>query len=251
MSYSSDVSRGFLQATLNAESAKLLFGATSDGINQYRANLYHHLIASLESTYPTLKALLAEDLWTELAKEYTQCDARSHWDLNLYGQDLSSFLSSVLDPASSDIFYDAARLDGAVQKALFIKTDPPLQAQDLVKISPDLLGSLILTPQDTSFLLRSKHPIVSIWKAVQQALPFTLTGQGETALVSQGAGGGLLIKTLSDCDAAFTEHLINGANLDKALTAAFAIDPDFDFEKAFASQFQGNLWRAYQTVGLE
>jgi hypothetical protein len=77
MSYSSDVSRGFLQATLNAESAKLLFGATSDGINQYRTNLYHHLIASLESTYPTLRALLAQELWAELAREYTQCDARS------------------------------------------------------------------------------------------------------------------------------------------------------------------------------
>jgi hypothetical protein len=76
-------------------------------------------------------------------------------------------------------------------------------------------------------------------------------GQGETALVSQGAGGGLLIKILSDCDAAFTEHLINGANLDEALTAAFAINPDFDFEKAFASQFQSNLWRAYQIEGSE
>jgi hypothetical protein len=69
--------------------------------------------------------------------------------------------------------------------------------------------------------------------------------------VSQGAGGGLLMKSLSDCDAVFTEHLINGANLDEALTAALTIDPDFDFEMAFASQFQNNLWRAYQIEGSE
>lgn len=201
---------------------------TRDALAAYRGNAAAIATRALAAAFPTVQQLLGEESFDALAAALWHRHPPRRGDLALWGGELPAFVAADAQLASEPYLADVARLDWAVH-AIEQAADAPSQPSGVERLASDDPATLALVLRDGAALIRSPHPIVSIWRAhrsdaadrfdaVRAAFA---AGRGETAWVWR-RGWRAQVDAVDAAQAVFTESLLAGRSIAVALDAAGA-----------------------------
>lgn len=216
------------------------------GLQAYQANAGALAERALAAAFPTIAQLLGVESFAALARVVWHRHAPQRGDVATWGGELVDFIAQ--DPQLTDEPYlaDVARLDWAWHQAASA-ADEGVAPVGLDRLGEGDPAALWLRLREGSVLLRSAHPVVTIWRAHQSEADDRFepvraafeAGRRETALVCR-IGLKPEVFSLDERDAAFVEALLKGRSLADALSAA---DGGFDFEAWLIAALQSG-WLA-------
>ncbi len=205
---------------------------TTRGLQAYRANAGALAERALAAAYPTVVQLVGDESFAALARALWFAHPPLRGDIGLWGESLAGFIATAPQLADEPYLPDVARVDWALHRAEQAADRTAVAGLHLLaEADPEALR---LHPADGTALLRSAHPVVSIWQAhrsqaedrfapVRQAFA---AGRGENALVWRD-GFVATLQSVDEDDARFMQALLDGRSLAQALEqagAAFAFD---------------------------
>ncbi|MEY2853730.1 MAG: hypothetical protein RL030_862 [Pseudomonadota bacterium] len=201
----------------------------------YRNNVYSSLIAVLAARFPVCLALVGPEFFQAMARVYVGHGRPSSPLLHEYGSGFPAFLEAFEPAASLTFLPDMARLEGLWIDCWGAAEAPTLSQGDLARMEPEeLLGSrLALHP--AARLLRSNHPVATLW-TLHQAPDPDLSGiqwQAECVLLTRPHAD-IGLRRINHGVATFAVALADHACIDDAAVAALTDDPDFDLGTALA-----------------
>lgn len=195
----------------------------------YRNNVAVGLTEALAAAYPVVRQLVGADFFTAMAKAFVAVHPPRARSLALYGEEFPSFVAAFPPARSVPYLGDVARLERAVLEALHAADAAPLAPDVLARLADDAARA-VFTAHPTARLVRSPHPIASLWRAHRERAgdgPLRVEGRSEIVLVSRPATR-VLVQTLAPAAGLFVANLLDGAAAATAAEAAFAVDADFD-----------------------
>jgi len=155
--------------------------------NVYRNNVAVGLIDALADTYPVVQALVGDDFFKSIARNFTRLFLPGSPVLLNYGEDFADFIATQSETAPTPYLSDVARLEWAWNRAYHAADKAPIGIADLADNPEGTVAHLSLQFHPSVQFLKSDWPIVSIWQAHQEKDPQNLLGQlpdrGEQALV--------------------------------------------------------------------
>jgi hypothetical protein len=194
----------------------------------YRNNIAVSLIAAIEARYPVVRRLVGEDFFRAMARAFAARNKPRSAVILSYGADFPDFIAE-FEPAR-DIVYlaDVARLENAWVEAYHSAEDEPLALAALAEVDSARLGDLRLAFHPAARLLRSDHPVASIWAGHQSEgdVKPPEHWRGEEALVTRPHAE-VLVRLLPAGGYSFARSLRGGATLGEAHAAA-ADSENFD-----------------------
>lgn len=219
---------------------------TRDALAAYRGSAAAIAARALTAAFPTVQQLLGEESFDALAAALWHHHPPRRGDLALWGGELPAFVAADAQLAAEPYLSDVARLDWAVH-ALEQAADAPSAPTGVERLANDEPATLALVLRDGAELIRSPHPIVTIWHAHRSdaADRFNAVraafaeGRGETAWVWR-RGWRAQVDAVDAAQAVFTESLLAGRSIAAALDAAGA---SFDAE-AWLRAALGGEWIA-------
>lgn len=195
----------------------------------YRNNVVVSLVEALMAAHPTVVELVGEEFFRAMARLYVQHSPPKSAMLMTYGHDFGDFIESFEPAASLPYLPDIARMEAAWLQAYHAKDHTPLDPVRLQDFAPEDLGNLRFALHPATRILRSDHPIYSIWAAHRQ-------GQTEQEIEAEPQD---ILITRPDYDVAvislpaggatFLMALAQEATLAQAAEAAAQAEETFDF----------------------
>ena len=195
----------------------------------YRGNLNATWRRVLGQAYPVLLALVGEEFFAGLAREYGRRYPSQDADLNRFGDGFGDFLTSFPPAAQLPYLPDMARLEWALHLAHYAPDAPGLAAQALASLAPEQLEACRFSLHPACALIRSDWQVVALWQAHQQEnalFPQQMAGASH-ALVCRPQWQAQVLAQDAAAHAAL-QLLMQGKSFGAALDAAFEIDADFD-----------------------
>lgn len=248
------VSQGAFAAALLDPGSPLPDGVTTarggaDGARfaVYRNNVFVGLTNALARRFPVTERLVGTAFFRGMARAYAQGHKPASPLMFAYGDDFPDFIATFAPAASLAYLPDMARLEAALTDAYHAADAPPLAPTDLAAIPPQRLAAARLAPHPAARLIRSGHPIGTIWAAHRgdEVMPIR-NWLPETVLVVRPELE-VRVHVLPAHDAGFAAALIGGATLAEA--AMTGDDPAFDFGEALAGLVSLGAFRAIDPDG--
>ena len=157
--------------------------------NVYRNNIMVSLTEAIVDTYPVLSQLVGEEFATAMARVYVGDHLPSSPVLLEYGKGYADFVEGFEPAQNLPFLADMARLEWAWMRSYHAKDETPLTIDVLSEIAPDELIKTRLVFCESVQLLRSDHPIATIWSAHQEGSAATelekIPDQEEYVLVNR------------------------------------------------------------------
>ncbi len=207
----------------------------------YRNNVAVSLIDALAANFPVTSALIGQTAFAELARAYIADHLPRTPLLMDYGDSFPDIISSFKPLANLDFLQDVARLELAWNVAYNAADLPLTGIEALSAIDPEALGQTVFSFHPAAGLVRSAHPVASIWFAHQgcdtQSALKALPRHGEDAIVTRPIAD-VEIRCLPDGAAVFVEGLMAGDTLGKAAETAADAHPAFDAATAIGGLFE-------------
>jgi len=224
-----ELQAGFRAALLGGDEHAAAAAVRGDGLDPtarlavYRHHVLTSLTAALESIYPVVVRLVDARFFRYAADQYIREHPPVNPCLSEYGAELGDFLAR-FDPSRHLAYLpDVARLEWAMNTALYAPDADPIEVEAL---QPDSV--VALHPSVT--LLQSPWPIDAIWRANQPDAsddPVDL-GAGAVCLQVWRAGDDVMFRPLSIAAFALRSAIASAGRLDAAAEASLAIDADAD-----------------------
>lgn len=217
----------------------------------YRNNVVVGLIDALADSFPVTQALVGEEFFRAMAREFVRAAPPRSPVLALYGAGFGDFMADFPPAASLPYLADLARLEYLRVLSFHAADATQLSAQQIGAVLADEaalpLASFRLHP--SLFLLRSTQAVVSLWAAHQsESAALQLggldTAQAEAALVCRRELE-VEVFRIESGTAEFITALMHGSAFGAAAEQALAIDTDFDLAATLAL-----LLRAGAIVGI-
>jgi hypothetical protein len=136
-------------------------------IEIYREQFWIRHISNLEEDYPTLGWVVGAPAFRDLAAQYLHAFPPSGWNLEHLGRDLPSFLR-IARPSSSQLEYDAARLDWAFMEAFGAPDAPPFDDRVLATGTDDAWPSARIRFHPSVRTLALSHPVQHLRDLLQR-----------------------------------------------------------------------------------
>lgn len=211
----------------------------------YRNNVAVGLIGAIASRFPIAEKIVGKDFFAAMAQEYIRLNPPRSPLLLVYGDDLADFTES-FEPAK-EIHYlpDIMRLEAARGRAYHAADAAPLDTALLAAVEPQHVASLKFTMHPSAAIIRSLHPIITIWamNAGEMTLSPIHEWQGEDALVVRPVMT-VLVRRLPAGGAAFLQALASGAELSAAAEAGVGDSAEFDLSANLAGALQAGAFTA-------
>ena len=200
----------------------------------YRNNVVVGLVDALADSFPVTQALVGEDFFRAMAREFVRVKPPRSPVLALYGDGFAGFIEDFPPVAGLPYLADLAHLEYLRVMAW--------HAADVDAITPERIGAVLadpdglpqarLTLHPALLVLPSVHAVVSLWAAHQAdspalALAAVDPAQAEAALLWRN-GLEVEIRRVGPGTALFIGRLQQAASLAQAGAAAMAADADFD-----------------------
>jgi hypothetical protein len=194
----------------------------------YRRNYLEGHIAALADTYGSVRTVVGEDYFRQLARRYVSTAESRSGDLNDYGADFAEFLSALLPsaPGGDRLAYlpDVARLDWAWFSMLRAASHPCDWLKTLMKLPEAQRPRASAVP--FAILLRSPFPLYRLWHLIQDdGEPVDLVEGGEAVLISRPDEVTLTLLTAAEAE--FVAAWFSGLPLQPAIEAALLLDANF------------------------
>lgn len=133
----------------------------------HRHHVTRSVAAALAATFPTVAAVVGQEFFGLLARDFMAGTALEDPVLSRYGEHFPQFLTAKQDMHGLPYLADVARLDWALNVAFHAGLEPRLSAADLAGWPQDSLLSLSARLPTGSSLIESAYPLDLIWQASQ------------------------------------------------------------------------------------
>ena len=157
----------------------------------YRNNVMVSLVDALAASFPVVLQLVGEPLFRAMAREHARRQPPESPVLAHYGEAFADFIDHFEAADSLPYLASVARLEWAYVSAFHAADAPSLPPQALHELlsRPEHLAAARLSFAPAVSLVRSKHPLVSIWRAHQEDGDFSGIDlrQAEAALIVRPA----------------------------------------------------------------
>lgn len=195
----------------------------------HRNNVVASLIAALASRFPATERIVGTPFFAELARAFIDRHPPRSPILSLWGEELAGFVE-MFEPASSlPYLADVVRLEAARGRAYHAADVSPLDPEVLAAVLPERLSGLGFVIHPAVSIIRSNHPIVTIWAMNAEefeAKPIT-SWIGDDALVTRPMGH-VLVHRLPLGGVGFLSALAVGTTFGDAVENALSAAPAFD-----------------------
>jgi hypothetical protein len=153
----------------------------------YRNNVTVSLMEALGARYPAVKAIVGDDFFAALARLYVSAHPPRSPLMMTYGGEFADFLAGFEPAQSLPYLPDVARLEDARSRAYHAADAAPLDPAMLAGLTPEQVAGLRFAPHPALALLRSPHPVVTIWAMnAGEIAPAPIEHwEGEDALVTR------------------------------------------------------------------
>ncbi|KAF0814058.1 hypothetical protein IGB42_01738 [Andreprevotia sp. IGB-42] len=208
-----------------------LTGQTQQHLAIYRNNVRLNRIDALPAAFPTVAALVGEDYFRALAREYVKAVPASSANLHDDGAALAAFIATFAPATALPYLPDVARLDWALHRAYHAADAAPLDTATLAALQPAQFAALQLQFHPAVALVRSSAwPIADILTMHQGGATAMLDAGGQSVLVWRNATG---VQHLPVADPAWLAALLGGQSLGDTLAQATQ-DPNPLLARLFA-----------------
>ena len=191
----------------------------------HRNNVMHSLVAVLADTFPVVRQLVGDDFFGAMAQRFVADQPPTSPLMHRYGAQLPAWMASFEPATALPYLADMARLEWSRLCAFHAADAEQVDAQVLVALlqTPDRLATATLGLHPSLAVVRSPHPVVSLWSAHQlddaardAQLAQVRIDSAEAALVFRDAADDALVLGLPAADADFTATIAAGAPLGAA-----------------------------------
>jgi hypothetical protein len=177
----------FAQALLDPEQPIPRGISPARRFSVYRNNVVAGLVKALASRFPVIERIVGEEFFAALARAFVAACPPHSAVLASYGEEFADFIAA-FEPAR-DLAYlaDVARIEGARTRAYHAADATPVSADEFAALDVDAVAGLRVTLHPSAEIVRSAHPIVTIWamNSGEQALSPIDDWRGEDALVAR------------------------------------------------------------------
>ncbi|MGD9543472.1 MAG: DUF2063 domain-containing protein [Methylocystis sp.] len=236
MPTSADFDSGaFVRALLDPESPPPDDLEGRDGVSParrfavYRNNICVGLVDALAERFPVCRQLVGDEFFRAMARHYVRRFLPCSPILFEYGDEFATFVSTFEPARQLPYLGDVARLEYAVGQSFHAADAAPLPMEKLRALQPERLARATATLHPSAYVLASRYPIISIWKAHlsdDERNPLNLD-DGEEALVVRPALE-IRVTILPAGGSAFVSALQEGKTFGAAMAVATGIAADFD-----------------------
>jgi hypothetical protein len=195
----------------------------------HRNNMIAGLVNVLKGRFPVVEKIVGEEFFGAMAAAFVlECPPRSPV-LASYGDELPEFIAGFASARDLAYLPDVARLEAAHTRAHHAADVAPLDATAFATLDSSAIDGIRLKLHPSVEIVRSSHPIVTIWAMNSGALTLAPIEdwRGEDALVARPHLE-VEVRLLSPGGAAFLHALAAGRPLGAAAERALAECPQFD-----------------------
>ena len=235
----SEVLSGFAQAIVRGDELPAQIDvayphySAATALEVYRNNYRGNLQDTLAGAYPVIRQLVGDEFFRYMAREFIEQYPSRSGNLHHYGAEVADFLASFEPAQGLPYLPDVAALEWACHRAYFAEDASALDLAELAKILPDQYPGLALLTHPSCHQLRSRYPVVAIWRAHQPGADpdFIIDPDSgaSNALVFRNDGV-IIVDELSPADTHWLQAIRKGATLGDATAAVLEIDPGFDLQ---------------------
>jgi hypothetical protein len=215
----------------------------------YRNNVIVGLVNALRARFPAVEKIVGAEFFTAMARVFVVAQPPRSPLIMQYGDDFPAFIAG-FEPAT-DLPYlpDVARLEAARTRAYHAADAQPIDPSTLQSIAPEALPDLRVTLHPSVEVIRSRHPIVTIWamNSGEAELAPIDESQAEDALVVRPQFD-VAVRKLPPGGAAFIVALATGLPLAAAVERAMAECPEFDLASNLAGLVQSGAVTGVTTL---
>ena len=204
-------------------------------LSVYRNNTTILLSDALAANFPIVRELVGEQFFANLGRGFVRTHPPTSPCLHEYGGDFADFIERF--PGVSELPYlpDVARLEWAVNTALYAEDVVPLTPERLAGVSADDYARLTFARHPAMQIVTSAYPLHAIWALHQpdagEDLRVDLNAGGENVLITR-PGVDVLIAKIDHATAALIQGLADGATLAEAFAQG---GPAFDATPALTT----------------
>lgn len=224
-------------------------GVTSHTGNQparrfavYRNNVVGGLLKALGTRFPAVSRIVGEEFFNAMARVFVTAHPPRSPLLMTYGDDFPDFIAGFEPAAELPYLADVARLEAARTRAYHAADAEPIDPNRLRSIAPETLGGMRFVLHPSAEIVRSRHPIVTIWamNSGEAELGPIEEWRSEDALVVRPHLD-VEIRALPPGGAAFLAALLAGRTLAEAVEVAAEKDAEFDLAANLAGLIGAGL----------
>jgi hypothetical protein len=137
----------------------------------YRNNVMAGLIGALASRFPVTEKLVGEEFFAAMACAYIRKSPPRSPLLLAYGDDFGDFAAEFEPAEPLDYLPDVVRLEVARGRAYHAADAAPLDPAVLAELPPERLADLQFVAHPSLSIVRSSHPIATIWAMNSGEMP--------------------------------------------------------------------------------
>ncbi len=217
--------------------------ASEQRFSIYQNNVFHSLSNALADLYPVVKKLVGDDFFMGTASYYLRENPPQQAAMVYFGQDFSDFLRTFEHTRDMTYLADIAELELARQEAYHAADENTLTATGFAEITPDKLSVAHISLHSSLRLVRSNHPIFTIWQANQddQALKENIDLSEPQQILVVRPTYELLMYSIDRGTYDFINALQSGSTLEQALEKALVSSPELDVSKTISFAVQTQL----------
>ncbi|MFO0992732.1 MAG: DNA-binding domain-containing protein [Hyphomicrobiales bacterium] len=215
----------------------------------YRNNVASGLAQALAIRFPAVEAIVGKEFFAAMAKAYIEREPPRSPVLLHYGLTFAEFVAGFEPARALPYLPDIVRLENARIDAYHAADVEPLAPDSLASIAADSAEILTFKLHPSFAIVRSAHPIVTIWAMNSGERPLAAISDwsGEDALVVRPRLS-VLTRKLPSGGAIFLQALARGETLIAAGEAALLDVADFDLSANLAGLFEAGLVVAAETA---
>lgn len=204
----------------------------------YRNNMAVSLTEALRQGFPVLRALVGDAFFTAMAGVFLRAHPPADPRMMHYGAAMPGFLAGFAPVAHLPYLPDIARLELALRASYHAADARPADPAPLAALPPEALMQVRLGLAPALRLVRSAHPVASIWAAHQPGGPARPGTGPEDALITR-PGFDPVVTALPAGGGGFIVALLAGASLGEAHEAAETDGHNFNLLAALQTLLEG------------
>ena len=214
----------------------------------YRNNVVVGLIETLMSAYPAVARLVGVEFFRAMARGYVAVHPPTSPIMLDYGAEFADFIEE-FPPARSLIYLaDVARLERAWVESYNSAEASPLSLTEVAAIPPERFGDVVLLLHPSFQLVRSSHPVATIWQMnIAGGVPGPVDLSVEEAVLVVRPQAEVEVRLLpAEGGAEFLAALKRGKAVSDAAIEALRINPKFDLSSSLSGLLSLGLivdWR--------
>jgi hypothetical protein len=195
----------------------------------HRNNVAGSLVNALRSRFPATEKIVGEEFFAPMARAFVAQKPPRTPVLATYGNEFPVFIAAFAPVRELPYLADVAELEAARTRAYHAADAVPVDARTFAALDPNTVGGLRIDLHPSAEIVRSPHPIVTIWamNSGERPLAAIADWRGEDALVIRPHLD-VEVRLLPPGGAAFLFALAAGRPLAEAAEAALADSAGFD-----------------------